>query len=130
MYKILSLILVFVLNEKPVKISDLMKNPEGYKNKEVLITGEITAVCQGSGCWIEVKEGDAKIIAKSLDHKVLFPKDCVGKKVKVRGILREKIQEPEECTAEEKKGEKSHECPKPEYFIEIKWAKILENNDK
>ncbi len=124
MYKILSLILVFVLNEKPVKISDLMKNPEKFKDKEVLITGEITRVCQGSGCWIEVEQGEEKIIVRSLDHEIVFPKDCVGKRVWVTGVLRAKVKN--ECEGKEMKEKKSHECPKPEYFIEVKSAKIQE----
>ncbi len=124
MCKILSLILVFVLNEKAVKISELMKNPEKFKDKEVVITGEITKVCQGSGCWIEVEQGEERIIVKSLDHKIVFPKDCVGKRVLVKGILRTEIKN--ECEGEGMKEKKSHECPEPEYFIEVKSANIQE----
>ncbi len=126
MYKIIIGFFIFNDSGKLVKISYLIQKPENFKNKIVFVKGEITRVCEGSGCWIEIKEGENKIIAKSLDHKILFPKDFLGKKVEIKGILREKIKEGEKCYVHKESGEKSHKCPKPEYFIEIKEAKIKE----
>ena len=72
----------------PVAIAELNKNAATMSGKQVQIEGTVSKVCQGSGCWVEVSDGTVSVIAKSLDEKVLFPKDCVGKKVLVQGIYR------------------------------------------
>lgn len=97
---------------------------EPMKDKQVQIEGTVHGVCQGRGCWVEVDDGKGRMIAKSLDESVLFPKDCVGKKVLVMGIVRYK---PAAACGEGSEGSDSggHECPKPEILVEIKGAKLL-----
>lgn len=118
-------ILVFLMlnTGEKIGIGNLTQKPEKYIDKEVVVQGEIVDVCQGSGCWVLIEEDDDKIIAKSLDHKITFPKDSKGKIVEVRGILRGKIKESCDIEGHNKKD---HKCASPEYFIEIKSAKIIE----
>ncbi len=52
------------------KVAKIHQNPQAYENKEIQITGQVTQVCQGMGCWIEVEQGGAKLIARSVDHKI------------------------------------------------------------
>lgn len=97
-------------------IADIVANPASFSDKEVSVEGTVTQVCQGMGCWIEISDGKNCIIAKSLDHTVLFPKDCVQKKALVKGIV--KIDPPQECK-EHGEGKPDHECPKPAYLISV-----------
>jgi hypothetical protein len=91
---------------------------ESLKDKQVQIEGTVRAVCKGRGCWVEVDDGKGKTIAKSLNDSILFPKDCVGKRVLVQGVVR--------VMGAAKAGEGSSSgdgCPQPEILVEIQGAK-------
>ncbi|MEO0284372.1 MAG: DUF4920 domain-containing protein [candidate division WOR-3 bacterium] len=118
-----TLIFLMLSTREKIGIGNLTQKPEKYINKEVLVQGKIVDVCQDSGCWVLIEENKNKILAKSIDHKITFPKDSKGKIVEVRGILRGKIKSCCDIKEQEKEG---HKCPTPEYFIEIKQAKIIE----
>lgn len=112
---------------------------EGMKDRQVQIEGTVTKRCMGKGCWVEVSDGKVSAIAKSLDDSVLFPKDAVGQRVLVQGIVR--VKPASECgkgggEGSHKEGEGSscghegpgHECPKPEILVEILGAKLYPAN--
>ena len=68
------------------KISDIVSNPVEYVGKKVLIEGEVIAVCQHMGCWMEVaNEEGQKIKVKVKDGEIVFPKEAVGKIALVEG---------------------------------------------
>ncbi len=125
MLNLIGLMMVLISVGNQVSIADLLQNPKKFTGKEVSIQGVITDVCQNSGCWIEVKQGEASIIVKSVDHKILFPKDCVGKAVSVTGFLRSYAQD--ECEGDHMET-KDHECPEPQYFIEVTSRKIMDSS--
>lgn len=99
----------------PAAVSSL---PDGSK---VRIEGSVTRVCQGSGCWVEISDGAGAVIAKSFDHEVLFPKDCVGRKVVVFGVVR---VDPESSCGDGGEHGKDHECPRPKVLVEVSGAKL------
>ncbi len=117
-----TLIFLMLSTREKIGIGNLIQKPEKYINKEVLVQGKIVDVCQGSGCWVLIEENENKILAKSIDHKITFPMDSKGKIVEVKGILRGKIKSSCDIKEHEEEG---HKCPSPEYFIEIKQAKII-----
>ena len=100
----------------------------------VEIEGEITKVCQGKGCWVEVTDGQNAIIAKSFGDKVLFPKTCVGQKVHIVGAVKVvkaadqcgKHKHEEEEEGEDHKQVQPHECPKPAVCVSIQNARLIE----
>ncbi|MBI3098736.1 MAG: DUF4920 domain-containing protein [Planctomycetes bacterium] len=106
---------------KCVPIADLNRDAVKQVDKTVQITGTVTKVCQGSGCWVEVSDGKVALIAKSLGHNVLFPKDCVGKKVMIEGVVR--LHPADECDMDAE-TKKDHECPKPEMLVEVLGARL------
>ncbi|MBI5367404.1 MAG: DUF4920 domain-containing protein [Planctomycetes bacterium] len=112
------------LGELPATpVAVLNAKEKDYMGKSVKVAGVVTRVCQGSGCWVEVKDGDGLVIAKSLDHVVLFPKDCAGKKVVLMGVLRESPKQ-EECKHDHQ-GVAAHECPRPPTLIEVQGASLF-----
>jgi hypothetical protein len=128
MLKVLLFFFISGLNGEYIKISDIIENPDKFRDKEVLVQGEITDVCKGSGCWIEVKQGEHRIIVKSFDHKILFPSNSTGKKVKIKGIfkiLEEEIHEKEHKYTKEHGEKEAHKCPHPEFIIEVKGFEII-----
>ena len=53
---------------------------------DVVISGEITEVCQAMGCWLKLKnEAGEDVFVKIKDHAFLMPKDIAGRKAYVYG---------------------------------------------
>ena len=79
--------------KSPTPIKEIMANPEKFLGKEVAIEGEITAVCQMQGCWIDVKDASfpEAMQVKVTDGEIVFPKDGAGKKVLAQGTV-EKLE--------------------------------------
>ena len=72
--------------EEKTEISEIIFDPSGYVGKKVLIEGEILAVCQMAGCWMEVaNEEGQKMKVKVKDGEIVFPKEAVGKTALVEG---------------------------------------------
>ena len=69
------------------KISSLLKMPNQYLGKDVLVSGKITEVCPMRGCWIDVKDvnTDSHIRIKVTDGQIVFPLSAKGKYVDVQG---------------------------------------------
>ncbi len=60
---------------------------EGQETVEVKLTGDVAAVCQMSGCWVDVAMGNDKIIHVTFkDDSFLLPKDAAGKTAVIEGI--------------------------------------------
>lgn len=113
--------------KKPVKIADLVKTPDRFVGQTVLLDGEVKAVCQGMGCWVEVKDAKgAAFMAKSLDHSILLPKDCAGRKIQVQGVVTKQAAEGHENCAghEHAEGAGAHSCPNPTYVLATQGAKL------
>jgi len=67
-----------------VKLTELL---EGKETVEVKLTGDVAAVCQMSGCWMDIALGDGEIIHVTLkDDSFLLPKDAAGKKAVIEGV--------------------------------------------
>lgn len=73
------------LSEK-TKISDILKDPESYLDKTVLVEGEVLDVCSHMGCWMELKsDSEGKIKIKVKDGEIVFPVEAKGKTALVEG---------------------------------------------
>ena len=69
------------------KISSLLKMPDQYLGKDILVSGKITEVCPMRGCWIDIKDvnSDKHIRIKVTDGQIVFPLSAKGKYVDVQG---------------------------------------------
>ncbi|MFZ5948281.1 MAG: DUF4920 domain-containing protein [Stygiobacter sp.] len=87
-------------------ISTILKSPEKFEGKQVLVEGKILDVCQEAGCWIELagNKDDEKIKVKVNDGEIVFPKDSKGKTALIEGVLEE--VKNDKCTENEMKEEK------------------------
>ncbi len=73
----------FALDE-PVPLSTAVTTAS---DADVLVSGEVEAVCQKKGCWMVVKDGDISARVLMKDHGFAVPMDSRGKKVQVEGTL-------------------------------------------
>lgn len=65
-------------------------DPEPYYHEQVLVSGEITAVCQNAGCWMQISdEGRVAVVRweTGCGGEYAFPKDSVGRSVVVQGTF-------------------------------------------
>ncbi len=101
---------------EPVVIAELAVTPEAFEGQAVRLEGIVSGVCQGSGCWAEVQAADGStFIARSMDHSLLVPTDCIGRKIVVQGVVI--AIPPAEEEHEDEEGEKDHVCPRPNYLV-------------
>jgi hypothetical protein len=67
--------------------SELPTLLDGKKDVSVKLTGDIQAVCQMSGCWMDVAMEDGEVIHVTFkDDAFVLPKDAAGKTTVIEGI--------------------------------------------
>ncbi|MBC8367113.1 DUF4920 domain-containing protein [bacterium] len=106
-------------------LAELGNKPAEFVGKTMRLEGEVVAVCQGTGCWVELSdEAGNKFYARSMDESILFPTDCTGKKAVVQGTV---IAIPPAGHDDHEEGseEGDHYCPEPTYMLSIEAAKLL-----
>jgi hypothetical protein len=74
------------------KVSEIMKNPDRYVGKKVMVSGLVVEVCAKRGCWLDIASDEPfeKMQIKVTDGEIVFPMSARGKKALVEGVV-EKI---------------------------------------
>ncbi len=87
---------VSIKTATPVK--DLLAYPEKFLDKDIMVDGEMTKVCQTAGCWVMVKDASSEepIMVKVPDGVIVFPKDGAGMKIAVQGKLEKVADEAQQ----------------------------------
>ena len=120
----------------PVRIGELLNDPEAYVDKSVKIVGLVDDVCPMKGCWVDIlaDQSTQTIRFKVQDDVVIFPATAKGQQIVAEGILRR--QQMSESSARdwlahlaEEKGETfdadSHHGPLEFYQIEGHAAELV-----
>src|SRR4030042_3949911 len=68
---------------KLVNISEIIAQPEPYKNTEIGLKGKIASEC-GSGCWFQLDDGTGQIQVDLSPSNLAIP-PLVGRSAKVMG---------------------------------------------
>lgn len=107
--------------QESVSVSEILRAPEVFKGKRVVVEGEISEVCQKKGCWINVRdpEGLVELRVKVEDEVIVFPKDAKGKRVKAEGIISVTV-----LTEEERRRRARHEAEEQGTLKEFDASKI------
>jgi hypothetical protein len=109
--------------KQAVDLAQLVKEPGQFAGKKIRIEGTVKDVCQGKGCWVEVEANGVSFIARSLDEKVLLPKDCKGQKIVVQGVVKA-LPTAAKSEAEAAKTE-GHACPAPEWVLATQGIELM-----
>lgn len=73
----------------PVALSAVINDPEAYTGQVVRTEGEISAVCQAMGCWMELRDEQARAVRVPMaGHSFFVPRDVSGRRALVEGPLR------------------------------------------
>lgn len=81
-----------------VALVDVIKEPQMFEGKTVMVEGVIVRSCKSEGCWMELATtADGKTVrVKFKDHSFFIPLDAAGMKVKAEGIFEVKVLSKEE----------------------------------
>lgn len=81
-----------ISEDSAIAVTEL-KNAMGDKKElNIKITGEVDAVCQKKGCWMEIKNANGENIRVTFkDYAFFMPMDCSGKTAIMNGVA--KIEE-------------------------------------
>lgn len=92
------------LGDSPkVALSDLVKDPAAWSGKTVRTEGVVAAVCQGSGCWMTLKSGDASVRVTFKNYGYFVPIDSAGAAASLEGVF--SVKTVPEATARHYAGE-------------------------
>jgi hypothetical protein len=81
-----------------VPLADIAKNPGAYANKTVATTGQVTAVCQEMGCWMELKDASGQAHVRMHGHAFFVPKTASGHVARVQATV---LAQPDETCADQ-----------------------------
>jgi len=91
--------------DEPMKISELLAEPDGFLGKTVQVEGVVTGVCEKRGCWMSLAS-DAEfedLRIKVDDGVIVFPMEAKGRRATAEGVF-EKI----EMTLEQTRNYRAH----------------------
>jgi hypothetical protein len=72
----------------PVSLASLLDEPERYTGQVVQTEGEVSAVCQRMGCWMELRDERARAVRVPMaGHAFFLPPDAAGRRALVEGAL-------------------------------------------
>lgn len=78
-----------ITEEGAVSIAELPALMGDKKEMNVKLSGEITAVCQKKGCWMELNNPNGEAIRVTFkDYGFFMPKDASGKTAIIEGIAK------------------------------------------
>ena len=89
--------------QKPNLLTKKLLHDQASRDKEMLVEGVISEVCQNKGCWMVVGSGGGQVRVEFKGYKFFVPWDSEKKKVKMQGMLKSKTIDKQ--TAEHMAGE-------------------------
>jgi len=108
-----------------VPLAKLAGDPASHFDQKLLVEATITNVCQTRGCWMAVEDSGATTMVRwdgGCGGQYSFPKDAVGKRVLIQGVLHPKQLTPEAIAHYE--GE-SDGKPVPKQGYEINTSGVI-----
>ena len=89
------------ISAEAVALTAIAAHPADYKGKTIATTGEVTAVCQEMGCWMELKDDQGLAHVRMHGHKFFVPKTAPGHHARIQAtVLGAKDAEGQECDDE------------------------------
>ncbi len=83
---------------KKTSLAKILKSPQKYADKNVLVSGVIVRSCKMEGCWLELapKANAKSIRIKMKDHGFFIPLNAAGLNAKAEGTFKVKVLAKEE----------------------------------
>lgn len=75
-----------------LSLSEVVSNYEDHKGKVVTFEAIPKKVCEAKGCWMVLEDGEYQVRTLFKDYGFFVPKNILGKKVLVQGVMEKKHQ--------------------------------------
>jgi len=81
-----------ISSENAIQVVELEGLFESENTVSTKVTGEITACCQHSGCWMDIDMGDGQLVNITFEEGAFtVPKDAAGKNAIIEGVATREI---------------------------------------
>jgi len=102
-------------------LTAVLEHPEEYAGKRVRLTASIDQVCQASGCWMIVDDGQSESRITFKDYGFFMPKDAAGRTVEMDVEIERTTMSVEEAKhlASETEGEDPDAITEPVETIAV-----------
>lgn len=112
-------------------LAAILKAPDDFAEKRVLVEGIIVDVCKKRGCWIKIgsEKETGSILFKVEDGVMVFPVEAKGKRVRAEGIVavaRVPKKEGDEHHGENGAKEQCTSCCAAKVMLKGEGAVVLE----
>jgi hypothetical protein len=77
-----------VARGETVQAAAVIRHPEAYDGRNVVVEGRVDEVCPQKGCWILMRDGDQSLRVTFRNHEFFVPKDCAGRTARIQGEFR------------------------------------------
>lgn len=77
---------------KPTPLSEVLASPKD--GSAVRLEGKAETVCKNKGCWLTLRDGDARVHVTFEGYSFFVPRDSAGKKVALEGRVKVKAVDP------------------------------------
>lgn len=93
----------------PIHLRDVVRRPEAYVDRPVLVRARVYDVCQRRGCWMVLRDEDSEVRVTFKDYGFFVPRDCTGQLAYVEGRVTSELLDEE--TARHYAGESLRDDP-------------------
>jgi hypothetical protein len=69
-------------------LADVVRSPERFAERPVLLHGRISDVCQKKGCWVVLRDGGEQLRVRFHDYGFFLPTDASGSEAFVEGRVK------------------------------------------
>jgi hypothetical protein len=110
-----------ITEKDAVDFAHLAQSPAEFEGKTVRLQGVVQAVCQTTGCWMQVSSPSGKAFqVKSLDGTVRLPKTCAGQKVIVQGVVTNAAK-----GSHKHQGKGQHACAQAQWVVSMLGVELV-----
>ena len=68
-------------------LAEVVRAPEKFEARPVLLRGRISDVCQRKGCWVVLRDGGEQVRVRFHDYAFFLPTDVAGSEAFVEGLV-------------------------------------------
>lgn len=76
--------------QNKTSLPKIVSNFSDYKDKTIIFEATPRKVCEKKGCWMILEDGKHQVRTLFKNYGFFVPKDIVGKKVRVQGVMEQK----------------------------------------
>jgi hypothetical protein len=73
-----------------VKLAQVLKDFESYKDQKITLEGSVQQVCQQKGCWLKLEDQNVSVRTLMKGYGFTVPKELKNKKVRMTGVMEQK----------------------------------------